>query len=169
MSSSYGISGSNPVAQYATSVNHILKDAIKARWDPDYTTPLSITFPLSTNILWLNTWRIGVKEVELVFLLGFHDIPPEQQTIGQKMEMHIETVDLHIWVKGIGGDVEPPTLHKVLNGLNRVVAFNKSTLVPNAEVRIASTQPAVTNPEVDFKTYWHYLMKLRVSYWSTAS
>jgi len=162
--STYGIAGSDPVAPFSNTVNTLLKDAIKTRWDADYVTPLGITYPVSTDIIWLTTWYTGYRDVEVVFLHGFLDQVPA--TTDQRYERDTETVDCHIWVRGGGGDVEPTALNKTLNGLKTVIAKNKTTLIPNANVFVASSQRAPTEKDDDFRNMWHYLIKIRVNYWS---
>lgn len=167
--STYGVAGSNPLAPFSNTVNGLLKDAIKARWDPDYTTPNSITYPLSADIIWLNTWYTGYRDVEIIFLHGFLDSPDFLRTTDWRYQGHIDTVDCHVWVRGGGGDVEPTALVKVINGLQTVVAKNKATLIPNANVMIASSQRAPTERDDDFKNLWHYLIKMRVNYWTVST
>ena len=165
--STYGIAGSNPLAPFSDTVNTLLKEAIKTRWDADYTTPAVITYPLSTDIIWLTTWYTGYRDVEIIFLHGYLD--QTAATTDERYERDIETVDCHIWVRGGGGDVEPTALNKVLNGVKTVVSKNKATLIPNAEVKIVSSQRAPTEKDDDFKNLWHYLLKMRVTYWSVIS
>lgn len=169
MSTNYGIAGSNPLAPFSNTVNGLLKDAIKSRWNADYATPAAITYPLEADIIWLNTWVTGYRDVEIIFLHGFLDSPSLLKTTDWRMEGHIDTIDCHVWVRGGGGDVEPTALNKVINGLRTVVAKNKSTLIPNANVTIASMQRAPTDTEGDFKNIWHYLIKMRVNYWTVST
>lgn len=166
---SFGVAGSNPLADYPQTVNKILCDSIKNKWDSDYATPNGITYPLASDMFWLQTWRTGNKDIELIFLQGFLDRPLLASTTDWRYESNIETVDCHVWVRGAGGDVEPTSLPKVLNGIKQVVALNKTTLVPNAGVRIASSQRAFTNEDTDFRNLWHFLIKMRVNYWTVST
>lgn len=169
MSSSYGIAGSNPLAPFSSTVQVLLKDAIKAKWASDYTTPNSITYPLVTDIIWLNTWNVGYKDVEIIFLHGFLDSPEQLKTTDWRYQGHTETVDCHVWVRGGGGDVEPTALAKTLNGLHTVIAKNKATLIPNATVRIVTSQRAPLDRDDDFRNLWHYLLRIKVNYWSVST
>jgi len=164
--SSYGIAGSNPLAPFSNTIEALLKDAIKTRWNSDYATPAGVTYPLEADIIWLNTWVTGYRDVEIVFLHSFLDSPEIWKTTDWRMQGNQETVDCHVWVRGGGGDVQPTALNKVLNGLQTVVAKNKATLIPNASVRIASSQRAPTDTDDDYKNIWHYLIKIRVTYWT---
>lgn len=169
MSSSYGVAGSSPLAEYSQTVNKILCDAIKAKWNSDYATPAGITYPLAADMYWLQSWRTGNNDIELIFLQGFLDRPELSKTTDWRYQGTVETVDCHAWIRGSGGDIEPPTVPKVLNGLKQVLALNKTSLVPNAAVRIASCQRAFTNEDTDFRNLWHFLMKMRVTYWTVST
>jgi hypothetical protein len=165
---SYGIAGStSPFADLTARINVLLCDAVKARWNLDVhgnVTP-PIPYPSADEINFLNTWVTGTKDVEIIFRESYDDKPVQLRSTDWRYQGHITTVDVHTFVRGAGGDIEPATVGQVLRGLDKIVALNRTTLIPNAWCEIASTQPAPTEREDDLQTVWHSLMKIRVNYY----
>jgi hypothetical protein len=168
MSSSYGIAGSSPFADYASRINVLLCDAIKARWNQDVHGDIipPIPYPSAADdIIWLNTWYTGSRDIELIFKEEFDDTPVQLRTTDWRYQGHITTVNLHIFVRGVGGDVEPAILGQVIRGLEKVVALNRTSLILNGWCEVISTQPGPTERSDSNQTLWHVLMKIRVYYY----
>lgn len=163
----YGVAGTDPLSDYSQAVNVLLCDAIKARWNLDLYNNDGPPFPYPSaeDIIWTNVWFTGSRDTEIIFKESFDDKPMNRRTIDWHRQGHVLTVDVHSFVRGAGGDVEPDALGRVIRGLDKVVALNHTTLIPNAVVDIVSSQPAPTEANDDYQTLWHYLTKMRVQFW----
>jgi hypothetical protein len=160
LTSNYGVAGTGPFLQdYSARLNVLLKDAIKARWDTDVSTPTA------SKILFLNTWVTGTRDYELIFRESYEDKPAYGRTTDWRLQQHANTVDVHIFVRGKGGDVEPPALGQIIRGLDKIVAVHCTTLIDNAVCEVVSIQPGPTEKLDDRATVWHQLMKIRIWYW----
>jgi len=165
----FGVAGTNPLSDYAQRINVLLCDAIKAKWDDTLygvDEDPSPGFPSVANndLIFLNTWFTGSKDIELIFKEALDDKPALMRSTDWRYQGHITTVDIHAFVRGAGGDVEPEDVGAVNRALETIIALNHTTLIPNAVVNVAFSQPAPTENQDDFQTLWHTLMKVRVQY-----
>jgi len=160
--SSYGVASDSVFLQdYQQSINILLKDSIKSKWDT-YTLD-----PPASKILFSEVWFTQSKDIEIVVLNGFTDKPQVRGSVttDRRMQKVIQNVDIHIGVRSRGGDVEPPVLNKVINALDEIISLNKRTLVDNLVCEVVSVQQGPTERSESRQTFWHKLMKVRTFYW----
>lgn len=78
-------------------------------------------------------------------------------------------VDVHVFVRGAGGDEEPDTLLKTENALKTIIDTSATTLIPNCRVSIDRTFPSSRLGENDManvnETVWHSVYSIELYYW----
>jgi len=170
MSSTFGIAGSAPLADYTSRINVQLMDAIKNSWDSvvyDNVTP-PLPYPAQSDIIFGNSWFTSGGDIEMIFKQNFEDMPKtlrgSASTDGRFQE-HIITVDVHIGIRSEGLDVESPLVATMVNALDKIISLNSTTLIPNANVVLASTQLGPSEKLTSRETWWHVLCKCRVVFW----
>lgn len=171
MSSTFGVAGTGPtLADFSSRVNVLLMNAVKTNWNlvvwNNVTPP--ITYPAESDIIFINSWFTGASDVEMVFKLNFEDIPTAfrgSTSTDWRYQQHIVTVDTHIGVRSGGDDQETSVLNTVVNGLDKIIATNATTLIPNAICKLASTQQGPSEKLNDRQTWYHVLCKVRVIFW----
>ena len=160
----YGVAGTNPLTDYSSRINVLLCDAMANRWDSDVSDGGTI-YPTRADMFFLNTWMMGQKDIEVIFREGFDDTPVQLRTTDWRFQGHLTTVDVHIFVRGKGGDVEPDTLGAVIRGLEKIIALNRTSLILNSWCEVVSTQPGPLEKIDSNQSLWHWLMKVRVGYY----
>lgn len=165
--SSYGVAGTDPIADLSARAHILLMNAIKTRWNlivhGNITPP--IPFPAEADIFFLPTWTTGARDVELIFKEEFVDMPSNLRSVDWRLQGHTATVNIHIFVRGRAGDTEPPLLGQVISGIEKIVVLNKTSLIPNAWCEITAVMPGPLDREDDIQTHYHSIIKVKIHYW----
>ena len=155
MTITYGVAGSFPLSEYPARMNIMLMNAVQAAWDAN------VVVPPSSEILFLPTWFSGQKDIEIIFRQSFYDQPYWGRSTDWGYQLTIETIDVHVGVRAIAeGDQEPLFLSSVLQGLERIIAINCRTLIPNAWLTVESVMQGSVEKADDIQSFWHSLMKV---------
>lgn len=155
----YGIAGAPAGTEFPDRMNVMLMNAVQSVWDAN------VPIPSSSEILFLPTWFTGMKDVELVFRPSFYDQPYWGRSTDWSLQLTMETVDIHLGVRGIADGNEPLFLSSTLQGLERILAIHCRTLVPNAWFAVENIMQGATEKEDDLQTFWHSLMKVGAYYY----
>lgn len=158
-SGTYGVAGTSPLADYDKRINVLLCDAFIARW------ATTITEPMQSDINFLTSWYTGSKDIELIFRQNAVDRNTSMRSTDWRLQGVRTFVDLHIFVRGAGGDAEPDTMRAVENAVERVIETNHDRLIPHASCACTSIVPASDELIDDLQTLWHSIMTVEVVYW----
>ena len=153
-----GVAGSSPLSESPARMNVMLMNAVQAAWDAN------VVVPPSSEILFLPTWFTGTRDIEMIFRPSFYDQPYWGRSTDWTLQLVMETIDVHIGVRGISSDQEPLFLSSTIQGLERVIEINCRTLIPNAWMTVENIMQGATEKADDLQTFWHSFVKVGV-YW----
>src|SRR5215510_5967766 len=156
----YGVAGSGPPLQeFPARMNVMLMNAVQSAWDAN------VVVPSSSEILFLPTWFAGQKDIEIIFRPSFYDQPYWGRSTDWSYQLVMETIDIHVGVRGVVSDEEPMFLSSTLQGLERIIAINCRTLVPNAWMTVENIMQGAVEKADDLQTFWHSLVKVGCYYY----
>jgi hypothetical protein len=159
-----GVAGSTPLGYYNKRSNVLLLEAVKSKWQQ--TTGVN---PALGSVHFLPTWFSDSADTELIFNLNDRDMPVSQRSIGWRYHTVQDFVDIHVFVRGAGGDTEPANLASVENALQEIFRIYGKELVENAIctiIRIIPGRGEDGASEGINETLWHSVFTVLVRYWT---
>lgn len=156
----YGIQGSNPLTQYTDTTNVMLRDAVKANWNT------ITTDPPASDIFFSTVWTGDFGDIDLVFLLSSSADPNLRgyRSTDWSLQTVVDTIDIHIWVRGAGGEEEPKTMRKLQNALKRLIKTKATQLIPYAHLNYLRTVIAPIQRPQDLQSDFHKIMSVECVY-----
>jgi len=156
----YGVQGSNPLGAYKQRTNVMLRDAVETLWDTVTKDPQASEINFSTK------WTSDFSEVDLVFLLNVSTDPNlrGQRSTDWSLVTVVDTIDIHIFVRGAGGEEEVDTLGKVERALKQIIKTHTNSLIPFAHFNYVRTATAPLQRPDDLQTAWHDIMTVECIY-----
>lgn len=155
----WGVVGSFPLDNRPKRVNVLLADKIRSIWN-NY-----IGNPVVEDMVIGNTWRTGLKDVEIHFRNTATAKPTAERSTDHRYQRYYTTVTAYIFVNAVGPDSEPDMLGYVEDGLDKLIELNQTTLIDNAECKVVNFQPQAEEVADDLQTLWRSEMAIEVSYW----
>ena len=167
---SFGLAGTDPIADLTARVNVLLMNAVKTKWnqtvhgtsyDPP---PAPQPYPLDTDIYWLPTWTTGSKDIQLIFKEEFTDLPSQLRTTDWRLQGYVSTVNIHVFVRGDSKDQEPVILGTIIRGIEKVIAIHKTSLIAKAWCEVTGVLQGPQDRTDALQTHWHHIVRVRVHY-----